>query len=337
MEKILIFRYGPISETVLSTGFFRELRNALPKAAIDVLADDTSAEILQNSPYVNKIFYIDGKFKNLIAYLSLFKRYDTIFFLKDDFFFSFLAFIVKVKNRIGFNSGKNRFLTCIVPYDEDKHETEFYTDMLKLSGIDADCHKIELWGNRINDLQVEELLKHVSEKKVLINAFSKCKQKNWLNDYWSEIVYYLSNEIHMQIFLAGSKKDRLSCLNIITPIKDKLDIIPIDMCGKLSVCETISLVKKMDLVISVDSATIHIADALGIPAILLHGPTSISRWKPLGDKCMIISRHFSCSPCCGPGAGKKHCKNRVSDCMEYLTPNLIIDVLDDKFKTKHFK
>ena len=109
------------------------------------------------------------------------------------------------------------------------------------------------------------------------------------------------------------------------------------MCGKISIAETMSLVKNMDMLIGIDSGVIHMAAALDIPSILLHGPTSLVRWKPRSDKCVVLSRHFSCSPCCLQSGSTKYCKNKVSDCMEYLTPDMVINVLSDKFGLKSKK
>ena len=125
--------------------------------------------------------------------------------------------------------------------------------------------------------------------------------------------------------------------NITDNIKDELDLLPINMCGKLTIPETISLVNNMDMVIGIDSGIIHAAAALDIPSILLHGPTSLIRWKPRSEKCIVLSRQFSCSPCCLQSDCVKYCKNRVSDCMEYLTPDIVINTLNDKFGVKNRK
>lgn len=337
MEKILVIRYGTIGDSIFASAFYRELRHALPEARIDILVDDIADGIMRHCPYINKIFCIDGKFRNFWAYITLFSRYDTVYFLKNDKFFSIIAFLAGVKKRIGFDVKRNKFLTLKAPYNEDRHEIDCYLDLLRISDIPVQNDRTEVWLNTINDAKAREIVSFIPDKKILIQAFSRFPQKNWLDEYWEQIFEYISNELKAQIFFAGGKRDIKKYQNIMKNIQSNLDISPIDMSGRLSIPETMSLIKTMDLVIGIDSGLIHAAAALDVPSILLHGPTSLVRWQPRSDKCIVLSRHFSCSPCCLQTNSTKYCKNRVSDCMEYLTPDILINTLNDKFGIKRRK
>lgn len=337
MKKILVIRYGTIGDSIFASAFYRELRNALPDARIDILVDDIAEGIMRNCPYINKIFYIDGKYRNFLGYISLFSKYDTVYFLKNDKFFSTIAFLAGVKERIGFDVKRNRFLTLTSAYNEDRHEIDCYLDLLRISGIPVKNDKTEAWLDRINDSTAKEIVSCIPNKKIIIQAYSRFPQKNWLDEYWIEVIKYLSNTLQAQVFFVGGAKDIKSYQNITDNIKDELDLLPINMCGKLTIPETISLVNNMDMVIGIDSGIIHAAAALDIPSILLHGPTSLIRWKPRSEKCIVLSRQFSCSPCCLQSDCVKYCKNRVSDCMEYLTPDIVINTLNDKFGVKNRK
>lgn len=337
MKKILVIRYGTIGDSIFASAFYRELRNALPDARIDILVDDIAEGIMRNCPYINKIFYIDGKYRNFLGYISLFSKYDTVYFLKNDKFFSTIAFLAGVKERIGFDVKRNRFLTLTSAYNEDRHEIDCYLDLLRISGIPVKNDKTEAWLDRINDSTAKEIVSCIPNKKIIIQAYSRFPQKNWLDEYWIEVIKYLSNTLQAQVFFVGGAKDIKSYQNITDNIKDELDLLPINMCGKLTIPETISLVNNMDMVIGIDSGIIHAAAALDISSILLHGPTSLIRWKPRSEKCIVLSRQFSCSPCCLQSDCVKYCKNRVSDCMEYLTPDIVINTLNDKFGVKNRK
>lgn len=337
MKKILVIRYGTIGDSIFASAFYRELRNALPDARIDILVDDIAEGVMRNCPYINKIFYIDGKYRNFLGYISLFSKYDTVYFLKNDRFFSTIAFLAGVKERIGFDVKRNRFLTLTSAYNEDRHEIDCYLDLLRISGIPVKNDKTEAWLDRINDSTAKEIVSCIPNKKIIIQAYSRFPQKNWLDEYWIEVIKYLSNTLQAQVFFVGGAKDIKSYQNITDNIKDELDLLPINMCGKLTIPETISLVNNMDMVIGIDSGIIHAAAALDIPSILLHGPTSLIRWKPRSEKCIVLSRQFSCSPCCLQSDCVKYCKNRVSDCMEYLTPDIVINTLNDKFGVKNRK
>lgn len=332
MKKILVIRYGTIGDSIFASAFYRELRRAMPNTRIDILVDKVAEGVMKNCPYINRIFFIDGKYKNLFGYINLFKKYDTVFFLKNDSFFTKVAFLAGVKNRIGFNVKRNKFLTLKSPYNEDRHEIDCYLDLLRILNIPVKNSQTELWLSDINNEKVKNILCEVKNTKVLIQAYSRFPQKNWLDEYWVKIVKFLSNNCNAQVFYAGGQKDNYD--NITKNLKNCVSITPIDMCGKLSIEETMSLINGMDLVIGIDSGLIHMAAALDIPSILLHGPTSLTRWQPRSENCTVLSRKFSCSPCCLQTGSIKYCKNKIPECMEFLTPDIVINAIKNKLITK---
>jgi len=76
------------------------------------------------------------------------------------------------------------------------------------------------------------------------------------------------------------------------------------------------------------------AAAFDVPSILLHGPTSLVRWQPRSDKCTVLSRKFACAPCFLQSGIKNHCKDKVAECMEFLTPDIVVNAISDKLNIK---
>ncbi|MBR1424623.1 glycosyltransferase [bacterium] len=329
-QNILVIRYGTIGDTIFASAFYRELRKALPTAKIDVLVDSIAGSIMEQCPYVNQIHYIKGKHSNFLNYINLFKNYDTVYFLKNDSFFSLVAFFARVKHRIGFKLARNKFLTTKVQYNEDRHEIDCYLDLLRACNIPVENTDTELWLNEKDKSKINAILNGIKNKKILIQAYSRFNQKNWIDKYWIEIIKYLSDELDMQVFYSGGNKDINSYNNLTSQIPS-LKNPPINTCGDLSITETMELVSNMDMVIGIDSGVIHMAAALNIPSILIHGATSLLRWMPRSNNCIVVSKYFPCSPCCLQSHTKKYCKNKTSKCMLKLTPTYIINVLKNQF------
>ena len=64
--------------------------------------------------------------------------------------------------------------------------------------------------------------------------------------------------------------------------------------------ELLAVLARCDLVLSGDSGPLHMAVALGRPAVALYGPTDPAIYGPLpkpGQPAMVISRGLGCSPC----------------------------------------
>lgn len=331
MSKILVIRYGTIGDSIFASAFFRELRNNFKDAQIDILVDEISKKVMKNCPYINDIYNIGNNKKlKIFKFIKLFKQYDTIYFLKNDRFFTLVAFLAGVKNRIGFNVKRNAFLTYKRPYKDDKHEIDCYLDLLSFANINVENKNTELWIDKESEDKVEKDISQISKKKVLIHAYSRMSNKNWIDKYWLKVIDYISNDLDAQIFFSGSEKDA-QLYNKLLDNCVELKNMPINVCGKYSVMESMALVKNMDLVIGIDSCVVHMAAAIDKQSILLNGPTSLVRWKPRSDKCIVLSKNFDCSPCYFEKGAKKLCKHTTAKCMIALTPDIVINELQKLF------
>jgi lipopolysaccharide heptosyltransferase II len=327
MTKILILRYGTIGDSIFASAFYRELRKSIPDAQIDVLVDSVANQIMEYCPYINNIFQIEGKYKNLFEYISLFKNYDSVYLLKSDSFFSIVAFLAGVKNRIGFNLFRNKFLTQKIPYNLKKHEIDLYLDLLKKSNFEISSDKTEIWINPQAIEKIKSKIKNTTYKKICIQAYSRFTQKNWIDEYWIQIIKYLINECCADVYFIGGEKDKIQYENLIELMKNDIKAFPVNLCGEFSIQESMAFIKEMDLLIGIDSGLSHVAAALDIPQIWLNGPTSIVRWQPRNEKCTIVSENFECSPCCLEPAKKELCKNKISRCMKAIKAEKVIKTI----------
>jgi len=339
MKKILVARYETIGDTIFASAFYRELRKALPDAQIDAVADRISRPIMEQCPYINNIIDIPSNSKKYLYYfkfLKLLKHYDTVYCLKNNHFISKLAFLAGIKNRIGFKERKRsyKYLNITCPYNEDKHEIDCYLDLLRITNIPVNNNKTECWFNSAPTEKVKDYLS-VSKgiKKVIIQAYSRDEKKDWFDEYWIKVIKHLSNNLDIQVYFAGGIKDREKYENLKEKLVD-ITIKPINTSGELSITETMQLIKNMDLLIGIDSGLSHIAAALNIKQLFLHGPTSLDRWEPRSENCTILTKNFSCSPC-ALQTNKKAVCNGKKTCMRLLTPDLVINE-SDKILKKNF-
>jgi ADP-heptose:LPS heptosyltransferase len=70
-----------------------------------------------------------------------------------------------------------------------------------------------------------------------------------------------------------------------------------------------------------DSGISHLASALGVPSIVLFGPTDPGHWAPLGDNVRVICRKSGCSACEGAGGSVHTCLDNIS--VEEVMANLL--------------
>jgi ADP-heptose:LPS heptosyltransferase len=129
--------------------------------------------------------------------------------------------------------------------------------------------------------------------------------------------------------LAGSKKWNkfkelnkylkgfFECITIKLGYEDELNDVAadFDFVNKLSILQTGKIISQLDLLITVDTCNMHIADALNIPMIVIWGGSILSKNSPVNGTAKIIKTSLKCQPC--------HDTHKYSTCIEYSCLNKI--------------
>ena len=68
----------------------------------------------------------------------------------------------------------------------------------------------------------------------------------------------------------------------------------VDTCGRLTLSQTIGLLGRLDLFLGNDSGPLHLAAALGRPAVGVYGPTSLMNFHPIGPRARAVSGAAPC-------------------------------------------
>ena len=106
-----------------------------------------------------------------------------------------------------------------------------------------------------------------------------------------------------------------------------LKIKPINLCGKVSIKDSLALLSKVDFIIGNDSGNLHMASSVGTNVIGLYGPMPFEKWKALGDGNILIHADLECMPC----SLKGKCPNNHS-CMSSITIETVKKAIDDLTK-----
>ena len=106
--------------------------------------------------------------------------------------------------------------------------------------------------------------------------------------------------------------------------------IGVSLCGKTSLDEAVDLLALSNAVICNDSGLMHIAAALDLPLIAIYGSSSPDHTPPLSNKARILSLNMPCSPCF-----ERTCPLGHTDCLEKLTPDMVMNALNEMLPEKH--
>jgi lipopolysaccharide heptosyltransferase II len=122
---------------------------------------------------------------------------------------------------------------------------------------------------------------HENKKWIIIHAGVSEQKRRYSLENWVAAGKLLLSEFSCQLLLTGSSSESKLTDKITTAIGEDA----FSLAGKLNLEEFITLIKHSALVISVNTGTIHIAAATGIPIIVLYALTNPQHtpWRVQGE------------------------------------------------------
>jgi heptosyltransferase-3 len=126
----------------------------------------------------------------------------------------------------------------------------------------------------------------------------------------------------LDVVVTGAPDDRERALTaaVLAALRPATRNRVVELTGALSMLELAALTGHARAFAGVDSAPMHIAAAMGTPALALFGPSSESAWGPWRvAQRVVVSTQFSCRPCGLDGCGG----GKVSECLTTLPVVLV--------------
>ena len=320
---ILIIHTAFIGDIVLSTALVSKIKEKYPDSDIYYLTTPLGKEILKNNPKIKEIIVYDkrGKDKGFRAFISFVRKIRK---LKIDVCLtphrylrsSILSFLSGAKIRIGYDIASLSFVfNKKIKYDRTKHEVE---KLLSFIDDSPNRYKLEMYPSEKDKIRIDTLLKNLSENKkiILIAPGSKWFTKRWPEEYFRILIQNLVKRDDLLIVITGGKEEREIDLN--------LDSKVLDLRGEISLLELAELTKRAILVVSNDSAPIHITSAFPNTRIVgIFGPTvkefGFFPWSK-NSKVFEINGLY-CRPCAIHGGN--FCPEKHFRCMREITPDLV--------------
>lgn len=160
-----------------------------------------------------------------------------------------------------------------------------------------------------------------AKPRIAVLPLSRQASKNWPLDCFKEAAAGLAQELKASLFLFGTAGDAAACDAIAAAVPRGSGGTALNLAGRTSLVEMGSWLGGMDLVIANDSGPIHMAAALGVPAVALFGPTDPVRTGPYGGNHVVLTADgVECRPCF-----RRDCDRKRLDCMCGIPPRAVLD------------
>ena len=165
---------------------------------------------------------------------------------------------------------------------------------------------------------------------LLIHAGASKAYKQWPVAHFTQVTAMAIDAGYQVVLIGAGQIDQqansLICDKIHSHFQWQATAAPaacIDLCNQLSLVELASLISISHKILGNDSGPSHLASALGVPGVVIFGPTDLAIWRPLGAQTMVLDGKSSCEPTC-----TRHVCRLNYRCLSDITPQHVIEKLD---------
>jgi ADP-heptose:LPS heptosyltransferase len=89
--------------------------------------------------------------------------------------------------------------------------------------------------------------------------------------------------------------------------------------GLLTIRQLGVLMGRAHLVLTNDSAALHLASLLQAPTVAIFGPTDAAKYGPTSPRCRTVRRRLFCAPC------ERSLCRFTHECMRFISPDEVFD------------
>ena len=265
IKKILFVSLSNIGDAVMTLPTLIYLKKMYPSAKFDLICDMRSVEIFQSFPSINKI-YIREKKGGIYYQLRFIRKirqtnYDLAVDLKTDFLLWFLRAKRKIRKM------NNKSLHSV-----EKHFISICSNLKKIPDP-----KIYIPTKLQNN--IKKVFPSNKGKTVALALGANSNHKVWPTKNYVRLLKLLKIKF-ANIILIGSKNE-MDKAQLFKKLYTKKVY---DFCGKLTLLETASVIKKSDFFIGNDSGLGHIASAVNTQSFIIFGDGDPDRYHPWGNK-----------------------------------------------------
>ncbi len=330
-KNILVINPQGYGDTIMMTSMLRELKSTFSTCNIFVVVSSKGYEVLKECKYVDKLILYSGR---LPDYFNLVQEINNLhievcFDLQitlSNFRRWFFSFLVGSKYRLYFKRGGFRgFLPSLEINYPSNHMIDNYLEIIKPFVKYIKNKRPEVFFSKKDELWAKEIIR-LNEKRrkvILIHTYSENKNHLWQTDKWVSIAEELCKN---NVVLFISPEEGIDYVkNIVGKMKNKSEIIVPDTFNKLA-----ALISESDLLITIDTSTVHISSATKTPAVIIYGPTILNFWGPINENQISLQKDTVCRGKCREYnlnkifASRELCREYNDNCINYITEEEVI-------------
>jgi heptosyltransferase-3 len=303
---VCISRTDSIGDVILTIPMCGLIKEKYPDCKVVFLGKNYTKPVINCSKFVDEFIdwdiINDLEINDQIAYLKNYSI-DTFIHVFPNKYISRLAKKAKIKNRIANARELHLFLNSNIKLNftrrnSDFHEAILNTRLLEPLGINKSLTISDLWKytgfENKYELPKDLTLDFTSNNVVILHPKSQGSAIEWGIDNFINLSIKLASSGFIVLFCGTEKEGELFRNKI--PINKDI----IDLTGKLTLEEYISVIAHSNYLVAASTGPLHIASLLNKKAIGLYSsrkPIHPGRWMPIGPNSKALVYDENCKQC----------------------------------------
>jgi len=294
--KILLLQLKRIGDLILTLPALATLRENFPDAQLTLVASKDCADMLPAISNVDRILIARRNLRDLIPSFAVVRQaFDYCIDCTRNDRSAFLAVL----------SGARRRVTSYRVRDQSKNRARVYTDFVSVRM--RDMHTIDYHLALLEPLGIQKVLcklhlelpdgarekanqlrraAGIGSHFVVFHPGSARVEKLWDPERWAQVIDESGRNNDLDLVLT-SGPSRLEEEHV-ARIKHRTQRQLVDLSGKTDLVTLAALIGQARLLVTVDSAPMHLAAAIHTPQVALFGPTNPFHWRPRESPVLIL-------------------------------------------------
>jgi len=302
IQSILVIHQGALGDFILALPALETLRKAFPHAKSVIMGYPRILELVERRFYADEIFSIDQK-----GMATFFVREGSLDVTLSQFFGAFDLIVVFGKDAEGtvvgnlkrVCQGRILHINSFPPWDEKVHLTHHLLKQFARYGLPRSKPYPKLYLKESDrewarDFWKSKGVPRVGRSKVIIlHPGSGSKKKVWPLDRFLNLARTLQDRLRSNVLIVLGPAEGPEVQKAFEGMGPKAPIL----AKGLTLLQLASVMEGCWFFIGNDSGISHMAAALGLPTLVIFGPTDQRVWSPRGKKVFVVCRGVHCSPC----------------------------------------
>ena len=316
-RRILVMRLDNIGDVVMTSPVLRALKENLPGSSITLMASPGGSKAAPLLPWVDEVLPWRVLWQDLGSRLARGpeREWELINTLREGSYDAaviltsfkqtphaagYACALAGIPLRLGESKewGGSVLTTEVPPAPDELHQVRRNLRLIEHAGFRVEDRSLEVRVPPSARKSTAALLEAYGvvwgTPYLLLCPWTSCQARTYASERFALAARRLSEETGWPVVVTGTEDDRARSDELF----GTLDGRSVDLVGTTDLCELAALVGGAQLVLTNNTSTMHLADALRAPSVVLFSGTELEeQWRPRDVPHRLLRRETFCSPC----------------------------------------